>query len=173
MRSLLLLIAILVAAYVGYPYVTLYWLDQALLTDDKQALERLVDFPQVRADLKSEVKDAVIGKADETAQKRPILGSIGAALAELVGPPVIDKTVEAMVTPESVLNNPTVVEHRRRDESFAAFITYAFFSGPTTFTFDLKDPEEPNSPTVTAIMKLIGLRWRVVDLDLPPSADWL
>jgi len=84
MRSLLLLIAILVAAYVGYPYVTLYWLDQALLTDDKQALERLVDFPKVRADLKSEVKDAVIGKADETVQKRPILGSIGAALAELV-----------------------------------------------------------------------------------------
>lgn len=169
MRGLLLLIAILIAAYIGYPYLTLYWLDQALLTDDKQALESIVDFPQVRADLKSEVKDAVIGKADEKAEKRPILGTIGAALAELIAPPVVDKTVDAMVTPESVLNNPTVVEHRRRDESFADFITYAFFSGPTTFTFDLTDPDEPKSPTVTAIMKLTGLRWRVVDIDLPPG----
>lgn len=37
MHRLLLLIAILVAAYAGYPYLTLYWLDQALLNDDQEA----------------------------------------------------------------------------------------------------------------------------------------
>lgn len=173
MRGLFLFVVILLAAYVGYPYLTLYWLDQALLTGDKQALEQLVDFPRVRADLKAEIKAKVIGKAEATTEKRPILGTIGAALAELIAPPVVDKGVDAMVTPESILNNPTVVEHRERDESFIDFITYAFFSGPTTFTFDLKDPEEPNSPTVTAIMRLTGFSWRVVELDLPPGGSWL
>lgn len=168
MRSLLLLLAILAAAYVGYPYLTLYWLDQALLTDDKAALERLVDFPRVQADLKSEVKGQVIGKADEIAEKRPILGTFGQALTQLFAPGLVDSAVEGMITPEAILNNPTVVEHREKDESFVDFITYAFFSSPTTFRFDLKDPEKPDSPTVAAIMALDGLRWRVVGIDLPP-----
>ena len=51
MRSLLLLLAILVAAYLGYPYLTMYWLDRALLTDDRESLEQIVDFPEVQADL--------------------------------------------------------------------------------------------------------------------------
>jgi len=82
MRRLLLLLAFMLAAYVGYPYLTMYWIDRALLTDDKAALERLVDFPKVQADLKGEVQGQVVGKADEFAQKRPILGAFGQMLAQ-------------------------------------------------------------------------------------------
>ncbi|MGH6793353.1 MAG: DUF2939 domain-containing protein [Methyloceanibacter sp.] len=168
MRRVLLVLAILLAAYIGYPYLTLYWLDRSLLTDDKASLEQLVDFPQVRADLKSEVKSEVFAKAHEEAEKRPILGTFGAALAHLLAPALVDKGVDEMVTPEAVLNSPTVVEHRKRDESFADFITYAFFASPIAFTFDLKDPEKRDSPTVTAVMELIGFNWRVVAIKLPP-----
>ena len=168
MRIVLFLLALLFAAYIGYPYYTLYQLDRALLDDDQVALAEIVDFPQVRADLKGEIKTMVVGKAEAKADKRPILGAIGAAVTELVAPPVIDSSVESMVTPEAILNNPTVVEHRRNGESFANFITYAFFSGPKTFTFDLKDPAKPDSPKVTAIMKLEGLSWRVVNVESGP-----
>lgn len=173
MRKIFLVLAILLAAYIGYPYLTLYWLDQALLTDDKQALENLVDFPQVRADLKSDVKGQVLGKADEIAEKRPILGIFGQALTKLFAPDLVDSAVDGMVTPEAVLSNPTVVEHREKNESFVDFVTYAFFASPTRFTFDLKDPEKPDSLTVTAIMALDGFRWRVVGVDLPPLGTLL
>jgi hypothetical protein len=173
MRKIFLVLAILLAAYIGYPYLTMYWLDRSLLTDDKQALENLVDFPQVRADLKSDVKGQVLHKADELAEKRPILGAFGQALAQLFAPDLVDSAVDGIVTPEAVLSNPTVVEHREKNESFVDFVTYAFFASPTRFTFDLKDPEKPDSPTVTAVMALDGFRWRVVGIDLPPLESLL
>ena len=173
MRRLLLLLAILIAAYVGYPYLTLYWLDQALLNDDQEALERLVDFPQVRADLKAEMQGQVFEKAQEIKEKRPILGTFGEALTKLFAPDLVDSSVDGMVTPEAILNNPTVVEHRKKDESFVDFITFAFFTAPARFIFDLKDPEKPDSPTVTAIMKLDGFRWRVMGVEVPPLEQLL
>jgi len=99
MRSLLLLIVILLAAYVGYPYLTLYWLDQALLTDDKEGLQEIVDFPAVRADMKAEVTEQVLGKAAEMSEKRPILGAFGQALTKLFAPDMVDNTVDSMVHP--------------------------------------------------------------------------
>jgi Protein of unknown function (DUF2939) len=171
MRRLLLLLVILAAAYAGYPYLTLYWIDRALLTDDQESLEQLVDFPQVRADLKAEVQAQVLGKAQEFKEKRPILGTFGEALTKLFAPDLVDSSVDSMVTPETMLSNPTVVEHREKDESFVDFITYAFFTEPTKFRFDLKDPEKPDSPTVTALMTLEGFRWRVTGVEVPPLGD--
>jgi hypothetical protein len=167
MRTLFLLAVVLIAAYVGYPYLTLYRIDRALLGDDAQALTSLVDFPQVRADLKAEIKGDVRQKGEAAAEKRPILGTFGAAIASLLAPAVVDSSVDALVTPEAVLSNGTVVEHRREEKSFADFVTYAFFIAPTRFAFDLKDPEKPDSPTITAVMALEGLRWRVVAVDIP------
>jgi len=172
MRRVILLLFILIVAYIAYPYLTLYRLDRALLTNDQTALTRVVDFPSVRADLKSEVQGQVFGKADEFAEKRPILGAFGQALAGLFASDLVGGAVDSVVTPEAILNSDIVVEHQRNDKSFAPFVTYAFFSGPTTFTFDLKDPEKPDSPTLTAIMELTGFRWRVVAIKLPPVGSW-
>jgi hypothetical protein len=172
MRRVILLLFILIAAYIGYPYLALYRLDRALLTNDQAALTRLVDFPEVRERLKAEVKLAVLDKAHAESEKRPILGAFGAALAGLLGPTLVDSAVDSMVTPEAILNSDIVVEHQRNDKSFAPFVTYAFFSGPTTFTFDLKDPKKADSPSLTAIMELTGFRWRVVAVKLPPVESW-
>jgi hypothetical protein len=172
MRRVILIVAILLAAYIGYPYLTLYWLDRALLTDDQPALTRLVDFPLVRERLKAEVKLDVLGKAQEMAEERPILGIFGAALAGLLAPALVDSAVDGTVTPDAILNAETVVEHRREGKSFADFVTYAFFATPTEFTVDLKDPAKPDSPTLTAIMELTGFRWRIVAVKLPPVDTW-
>lgn len=164
--------ALLLAAYIGYPYLTLYWIDQALLTNDRLALQRLVDFPGIRQQLKTDLKVAVLDKAHAEQEKRPILGTFGAALAGLLAPALVDSAVDGMVTPEGVLSNQIVVEHRSEGKSFADFVTYAFFSAPTVFRVDLRDPERPDSPTLTARMELVGPRWRVVALKLPPIETW-
>ena len=173
MRRLFWLIVILLAAYIGYPYLTLYWIDEALIDNDRASLEQMVDFPAVRAGLKAQVKGQVMATASEKAEKRPILGGIGEALTKMFAPGMVDSTVDGMVTPEGILENPTVAERRRKGEGFADFITYAFFAGPTTFTFDVKDPDDRNSPQVQAVMKLDGLRWKVVEVRVPPLASLL
>jgi len=171
-RVIPLLAVLLAAAYVGYPYLTMYWIDRALITDDETALIRLVDFPRVREGLKADLKLQVLDKAQAAAENRPILGAFGAALAGLLGPTVVDSAVDGMVTPRAILDSDIVVEHQRKDESFAPFVTYAFFSAPTRFRFDLKDPNKADSPTITAEMALVGPRWRVVAIELPPIDSW-
>lgn len=162
----------LIAAYIGYPYLTLYWIDQALLTDDSKALQRLVDFSRIRDELKADLKVEVFDSVHAEAKDRPVLGVFGTALAGLVAPPLIDATVDQLVTPEAILSSGIVVEHRRKQESFAEYVTYAFFSAPTRFQVDLKDPDAPDSPTITTQMELVGPKWRVVAVDLPPANAW-
>lgn len=168
MRRLFLLILILLAVYLAYPYWTLYRLEQALLSNNAEAVKRIVDFPAIRAGMKSQVEGGLLEKSEQLGEKRPVLGDIGTALTNLLGPSVIGGTVDSLVTPEALLNNPTVVEHREKDEGFGDYVTYAFFSGPTTFQLDFKDPNRADAPTIRADMTLEGIRWRVTDVELPP-----
>jgi hypothetical protein len=47
-------------------------------------------------------------------------------------------------------------------------MTYAFFSGPTAFRIDMKDPNKADAPKTGATMTLDGARWRVTNVTLPP-----
>lgn len=168
MRRLFLLLLILLAIYVAYPYWTLYRLEQALLTNNAETLKKIVDFPAIRASTKAQIEGKLLQKSQELGEKRPVLGDIGEALTKILGSSVIGGTVDDLVTPEALLSNPTVVEHREKDEGFWDYMTYAFFSSPTTFRVDAKDPNEADAPTITATMTLEGVRWRVTDVALPP-----
>jgi hypothetical protein len=172
MRRWLIGAILVAAAYIGYPYLTLYWIDHALLTDDEGALETLVDWPQVRRELKADVKLALIEAAQKGLGKDSFAGVFGGALTALLVPTLVDSAVEEWVTPEKVLNSELVVKHRQEHKSFADFATYAFFTSPTEFRVDLKDPKDANSPTITAMMRLTGVRWRVVEIRLPPVSTW-
>jgi hypothetical protein len=173
MRTWLIGAILVAAAYIGYPYLTLYWIDHALLTDDKHAFESLVDWPSVRQGLKADVKLALIEAAQNQVGKDSFAGVFGAALTALLVPTLVDSAVEEWVTPEKVLNSEVVVKHRQEQKSFADFVTYAFFTSPTEFRVDLKDPKDADSPAITALMRLTGFRWRVVAIKLPPVSTWL
>jgi hypothetical protein len=73
-----------------------------------------------------------------------------------------------LVTPEALLSNPTALEHREKNEGFGDYMTYAFFSGPTAFRIDMKDPNKADAPKTGATMTLDGARWRVTNVTLPP-----
>lgn len=105
--------------------------------------------------------------------KDSFAGLFGAALTALFVPTLVDSAVDEWVTPEKVLNSEEVVKRREQQKSFADFVTYAFFTSPTEFRVDLKDPKDAESPAITALMRLTGLRWRVVAIKLPPVDTWL
>jgi Protein of unknown function (DUF2939) len=72
--------AALLVAYVAYPYLTLYWLDRAVLTGNTAILESLIDWPQVRQQLKADVKLALIESAQTQVGKGNFAGIFGGAL---------------------------------------------------------------------------------------------
>ena len=168
MRRLFLLFLILLGVYIAYPYWTLLRLEQALLANNAEKLEKIVDFPAIRAGMKKQVEGGLLEKSQKLGETRPILGDIGEALTRALAPSVVGGTVDSLVTPETILNNPTVVEHREKDEGFRDFLTYAFFASPTRFTVDVKDPKRADAPTVTGTLTLKGVRWRLTDIELPP-----
>ncbi|MGD8480333.1 MAG: DUF2939 domain-containing protein, partial [Methyloceanibacter sp.] len=86
MRRLFLLILILLAVYVAYPYWTLHRLEQALLSNNAEALKRIVDFPAIGASMKDKVEGRLLEKSDQLGEKRPVLGDIGTALTNILGP---------------------------------------------------------------------------------------
>jgi hypothetical protein len=173
MRKWFLGAAALLVAYIAYPYLTLFWLDRAVLTGNTASLESLIDWPLVRQQLKADVKLALIQSAQTQVGKRNFAGIFGGALTALLAPTVVDSAVDEWVTPEKLVNNEEVVKRRQEQKSFADFVTHAFFTSPTAFRADLRDPKDPKSPTLTVLMALSGVRWRVVALKLPPPETWL
>jgi hypothetical protein len=99
MRKWLIGAVLAVTAYIGYPYLTLWWIDHALLNDDKAALESLVDWPLVRQQLKADVKLALIESAQTEVGKDSFAGLFGAALTALLVPTLVDSAVDDWVTP--------------------------------------------------------------------------
>ena len=97
--SIVVLAALLfIGAYAGSPWYALYQLKQAAEARDRDKLEALVDFPAVRANLKSQV-DSEITKAARAA------GNLGwgpaAALGKL-GASFGDRKIKKLVTPENL-----------------------------------------------------------------------
>lgn len=129
----LLLAGLLLALYVAYPYVTLWRLDQAILKADIPTLNVLIDWPELRQSLKSEVKLALIDKARTDIGQGGFAGLFGGALTALLVPTLVDGAVDEMVTPETLVHNDRIDRLRHEGKSLFRFVTHAVFASPTEF----------------------------------------
>lgn len=140
----------------GSPYLTLAQMKKAADARDLTALSARVDYPAVRADVKTQLRERL-----EHADGSP-LDRLGAAIAEQVADPAVD----AIVTPEGMralfasaavaqaarpgLTSAKPGEMRVQRESLGRFaLTSANGSGPEL------------------VFELQGLTWRVTAVRLP------
>jgi len=91
MKKLALLILVLIAAYVAYPYLALYRLGEALRAQDLGAVEAKVDWPKLRQGIKDDVNAALVAKVKP--EEGDDLAAFGIALAGKLAGPVIDTAV--------------------------------------------------------------------------------
>ncbi|MDL5364931.1 DUF2939 domain-containing protein [Xanthomonas sp. NCPPB 2654] len=101
MKKWLALLFLALLALGGYvvagPYLAIRGISQALEQRDAAALERYVDFPTLRVNLKAQVDDALLRRAGPELQS----GLFGGALLSLAGS-VSGIGVDAMVTPAGI-----------------------------------------------------------------------
>jgi len=101
MKKWLTLLFLALLALGGYivagPYLAIRGISQALEQRDAAALERYVDFPTLRVNLKAQVDDALLRRAGPDLQA----GLFGGALLSLAGS-VSGMGVDAMVTPAGI-----------------------------------------------------------------------
>lgn len=171
-RWIVLVLAVLVVlgAYVAAgPYLTVRAIRGAVEAQDAAALARQVDFPALRASLKTQLSDRLVRKAGPELQSNPF-AAVGLTIAEsLVG-----GGVDAMVTPIGL--SALMEGHKtwRRFEDGVATPApaadplhdahYAYHS-PSRFTATVLDDE---GDPIVFVMTRDGLRWTLSDIRLPP-----
>lgn len=95
-------VVVAAAAYVAWPYYTLYRINHALESGDRSALEGLVDWPAVEGGIRSDIdirRSVPVSEGDEGASGE---GSVTGRLAGILAPAMNDMLVQAYASPEGL-----------------------------------------------------------------------
>lgn len=176
LKSLLIgLAALAAAALYASPYLTVQQMRAAAKERDGERLASYVDFPAVRASLKTEVQAKLAGRERNERGDPTPAAAMGAAVAgALLGP-----LVDALITPEALGRilqgqQPASAMVRVGDGRPAAaheaeerLETTMGYESPSRFVFSVRkqgDGEEP----VDLVLRRDGLlQWKLAELRLP------
>lgn len=162
-------------AYFGSPWVVAGDLMRAARDGDVAALQSHVDLPAVRASLK--------GQLDERLQaalaRRSGRDDAFAALGALFGAAVVDKAVDAAVTPETLAQVLRTARAPGRAKSDAARtggdakpaklkVGYAL-TGLNRFEARLASADRPNRRLILGLSRRGLFDWKLTDVQLPPD----
>ncbi len=166
------LLSVLLLAFVtAGPYLAINGIRKALENQDVAALERHVDFPALRVNVKAHVEDYIARQGGGLAESGGLLGAIGMQLAGGLGGAAVD----AMVTPLGIgallqgrsmwmrgtrqtVDGDTYGTPRPADPLKGAKLRYE-----STSSFTATVADESGQPVV-AVFQRKGLRWRLVDV---------
>jgi hypothetical protein len=162
-KLVLIVLLAAVAAYVWLPYYTADRLEAAFRAADKDALDRLVDFPAVRQSLKDQFKAKLAGDAMEKgAKSAPTKPGAAAAKPMEIAPALLtgavaDKVIDSMVTADGVARFLKVEAKVNPGASMA--LGERTWHSPTEFTATASDASRFE-------FRFHGLQgWRVVSLE--------
>jgi hypothetical protein len=146
-----LAITMVAAAYLAYPYVTLYRLDAAVHRGDARAVIAAVDWDSVRAGIAEDVARRMAAPAPDA------LPAFGASFATGVA----RTALTAELTPAAFVQR---LAPGQTPQPQATRLDRAFFDGPTRFVAVLRTQA---GATVRLQLRLIGTRWVVTRAWLP------
>src|SRR6516165_12821913 len=106
-----LLVAVSLIGVVGGFYwlslvASLNGLEAGIRERDVVKLEKYIDWPRIREQIRSDLRGSVmtqVFKEAKTDKERGLASSIGALLAGAVAPAMIDRIVDGFVTPQSLV----------------------------------------------------------------------
>lgn len=166
-------LAVLLAGYVAAgPYLAIRGLSQAIEQRDTATLDRYVDFPMLRANLRAQLDDYVIRRAGPDVQSNLV-----GALLLTAGQRLSGTAVDAMVTPVGIgalLEGHALWKRASNDletaDAYAAPKAARPLQGAThrfeslsRFTATTHTDQGP----VVFVLQRQGVRWKLVDIRLP------
>lgn len=174
---LLALLLLLAGIVFSGPYLTVRGLAQAIETRDTAKLDRYIEFPMLRANLRAQLNDYVVRRAGPDIQSNVLGALLLSASEKLTG-----TAVDAMVTPTGIgalLEGNTLWKRASNDlESNDAYAAPRkprplqgaehHFDSLSRFTATARTPQ--GAPMVFVLQRF-GLRWKLVDIQLPLDSD--
>lgn len=127
MKLIFPVIFLVFVIYIGWPYVNLFRLDRALMSNDQQVLTTLVDLDAIRAKRKQHIEQQL----SRGVQSGGMVSGLVKEGARLMG----SATVDSVVTMEWVREKLRWHKDLRADvyPSIITDTSYAFFESPTRF----------------------------------------
>jgi general secretion pathway protein G len=135
---------------------------------DVVKLEKYVDWPRVREQVRSDLHAFVMAqvfKDAKTGEEGGLSSSIGTLLAVAVAPAVIDRVVDGFVTPQSLVR--LLTERPPSEQPDLTFVREGF-TDLDEYTL-LLGASAPARPRIRAILRRDGITWRVVRVVFPPG----
>lgn len=169
---------LLVGGYLGSPYLAMKGLRDAAIAKDRDQLEARVDFPAVRESLKAQLNALMMREMQKApeAKDNPFAG-----LVALIVPAIVDRAIDAYVTPEGMValsqgDRPQVKATGLAPSDVSAPAmpapeepaTRARYVNLGTFQVATRDKSKPASGEAVFVFRRKGLfAWRLVRIDLP------
>ncbi len=147
------------------PLLALNGMKSAVEARDAAALSGYIDFAELRADIKSEARAAMMAEA---AKSKDPMASAGMAL----GGALVDQMVDNAVTPEGVkmlmakgaAAGGAPKAAAKLQENFSAME----IERKGLSEFNLRNPKDPKAAVLQ--FRRDGLSWKLVGIDVPPEA---
>ena len=169
----------LVAVWAAGPWLAMRGIDQALAQRSPAQLEKHIDFPALRVNLKAQLNDRIVRAAGAEVQANRFGALALAAAGQLAG-----AGVDSVVTPVGIsglLHGQGAI--RRATGRTQTADTYAAPAAPAPFArvdwryhstnrFTATRTDADGAAT-TFVFTRQGLRWRLSDISLPPGWDML
>lgn len=117
---------LLIAAYVAWPYATLYQLNQAVSQSDMASMTELVDLDAIRTEIKNKMNKEVDSAVGE------VSGNFIAWLQDGIRR-LGSGAVDGLVNMEWVRQQLIIRSADNKETPFINHVSYAFFDSPTGF----------------------------------------
>ena len=163
-----LLIGVVGACYWLSLIASLNGLEAGIRERDVVKLEKYIDWPRVREQIRSDLRGSVmtqVFKDANTDKEGGLASSIGALLAGAVAPAMIDRIVDGFVTPQSLVR---LLEEKPSSQRPELNLAREGFTDLDEYTLRL-GASGPIRPGIRAILRRDGITWRVVRIVFPPG----
>lgn len=165
MRALIWAIILACVAYIAYPIWTVFRLESAIADRDIAVLNALVDWPQLRAGLKSDIRrELMVATANDPSAAG---GGFGTVLGMGVGVAVVDIIVDGFASPGAMYRLAEKDPQNFKGRRLRDMVTGARLISPTYIEISFHAPERSIQTGFSAALTLQGASWRITSITMP------
>jgi hypothetical protein len=171
MRKILALLVLAFLAYAAWPTWSAWQLRAAVKAADSAEIERRVDWPALRTNLKRNVGSYLGGEDRSTGALTEILKrTVGSVAGSVIDAAVTPETLRQLLAGQAMVRRTLPAPKSREgadddasDPLSPRRLRWAFFDSPTRFRVEMANPNDPGG-RVISIFELQGATWKLVDV---------
>ena len=158
---------LLLLAYVGSPYLGVRSFKNAALSADVDKLDATVDFPAVRESLKSQLSTAMMREMAESPEMKdnPFAG-----LGAIMMPAIIDKAVDAFVTPDGLSALAKGNRPQESPQSAKLQVDYDYeYINMDRFRVKISNKDSSRGSAGFVFERRGLFTWKLIRIEIPPE----